>query len=180
MIISWLVDACNGKGEKRMQGTQFSEYMTNDDVLQIVVENGILNMKEIAADVDKMKRRELLSLHTHEIWQNSKGIYLTYVYDENGNRKIRRRKTKEEIEQLLVDHYRKQEEEIYLKDVFEQWIDMKLRFGEIQRQSYDRYKTDFERFFPASENICRKKYRNINEKDLEKAFRMGVHLSGGK
>ena len=81
-----------------MQGMQFSEYMTNDDVLQIAVQSGILNMKEIAADVDEMKRKELLSLHTHEIWQNSKGMYLTYVYDENGNRKIRRRKTKEEIE----------------------------------------------------------------------------------
>ena len=98
-----------------MQGMQFSEYMTNDDVLQIAVQSGILNMKEIAADVDEMKRKELLSLHTHEIWQNSKGMYLTYVYDENGNRKIRRRKTKEEIEQLLVEHYRSLEEEIHLK-----------------------------------------------------------------
>lgn len=158
-----------------MQGMQFSEYMTNDDVLQIAVQSGILNMKEIAADVDEMKRKELLSLHTHEIWQNSKGMYLTYVYDENGNRKIRRRKTKEEIEQLLVEHYRSLEEEIHLKDVFEQWVDMKLRFGEIQRQSYDRYKTDFERFFPASENICRKKFRNINEKDLEEFIKRTIH-----
>ena len=106
-------------GEKRMQGRQFSEYMTNDDVLQIAVQRGILNMKEIAANVDEMKRKELLSLHTHEIWQNSKGMYLTYVYDENGDRKIRRRKTKEEIEQLLVEHYRSLEEEIHLRDVFE-------------------------------------------------------------
>ena len=158
-----------------MQGMQFSEYMTNDDVLQTALMHGILDLKEIAADVDAMKRKELLSQHTHEIWQNSKGMYLTYVYDESGNRKIRRRKTKEEIEQLLVEHYRKQEEEIYLRDVFEQWIEMKLKYGEIQRQSYDRYKTDFERFFPASEKICRKKFRNINEKDLEEFIKRTIH-----
>ena len=116
-----------------MQGKQFSEYMANDDVLQAALQSGILNLKEIAANVDAMKKTELLSLHTHEIWRNDQGMYLTYVYDENGNRKIRRRKTKEEIEKLLVEHYRSQEEEVYLKNVFEQWIDMKLRFGEIQR-----------------------------------------------
>ena len=158
-----------------MQGKQFSEYTSNDEVLQIAVENGILDLVEIAANIDKMKRQELLSRHTHEIWQNSQGLYLTYVYDEQGNRKIRRRKTREEIEQLLVDHYRQQEETIYLKDVFEQWIDAKLGYGEIQKQSYDRYKTDFGRFFPESENICRKKFKNISESDLEEFIKRTIH-----
>ena len=84
--------------------TQILQEMDIQDVLREAVNNGILRVDEIAASVERMKREQLLSQHSREIWQDKKGMYLTYIYDENGKRKIRRRKTKEELENYLVKH----------------------------------------------------------------------------
>lgn len=138
-----------------------------NDTLQVAISNGIISIEQIASLVNDMKRQEILSHHPYEIWQNKEGMYLTYVYNEDGIRKIRRRKTLKELEDYLVDYYSKLEEIIYISDVFEQWSSEKLEFGEIQKQSYDRYVTDFQRFFKKSLPICQKKFKNITESDLE-------------
>jgi integrase len=43
----------------------------------------------------------------------------------------------------------------------------KLEFGEIKKQSYDKYCNEFKRFFKPELSICIKKFKNITELDLE-------------
>ena len=148
--------------------------MDVQDVLNEAVSNGILRVDEIAASVERMKRDQLLSQHSREIWQDKNGMFLTYIYDEDGKRKIRRRKTREELEEYLVKHYKTQEDAVYLDDIFKTWSSEKLVYGEIQRQSYDRYKDDYKRFFRKSLPICRKKVKNITEDDLEAFIRTTI------
>ena len=50
-------------------------------------------------------------------------------------------------------------------------------YGEIQKQSYDRYKTDFDRFFVNNEyfkNFCDRKVRYITEDDLEEFIKVSI------
>ena len=75
--------------------TQILQEMDIQDVLREAVNNGILRVDEIAASVERMKRDQLLSQHSREIWQDKNGMFLAYIYDEDGKRKIRRRKTRE-------------------------------------------------------------------------------------
>ena len=114
--------------------TQMLYGMDVQDVLNEAVSNGILRVDEIAASVERMKRDQLLSQHSREIWQDKNGMFLTYIYDEDGKRKIRRRKTREELEEYLVKHYKTQEDAVYLDDIFKAWSSEKLVYGEIQRQ----------------------------------------------
>lgn len=138
----------------------------SEETLQLALQYGIVEMDKIAESVEMKKRNEILSQHPYKIWQNAQGIWLTYLPDEEKGRIFRKRKTKEEIENVIVDYYTTQEKSVYIKDVFQEWLDKKLKYGEIQTQSYDRYCTDFKRFFLPDSPICRKKIQNITNADL--------------
>ncbi|WP_373249844.1 hypothetical protein [Mediterraneibacter gnavus] len=129
--------------------------LTPEETLQYALENGIIKIDDIAQDVEKMKREQLLAKHEFKVWQNKEGIWMTYLPDEEKGRLFRKRKTKEELEKLIVEFYRQREEIILIADVFQEWVDAKLRYGEIQKQSYDRYCTDFKRFFPKNHSISK-------------------------
>ena len=67
---------------------------------------------------------------------------------------------------FLVEYYDELEHTRTIKDVFSEWIDKKYSNGEIKKQSYDRYYTDFNRFFSDKESICSKSFDKINEFDF--------------
>ena len=151
-----------------------------EDVLRFAVSSGIINTEEIKTVVDDMTRKEILEQHQYTLSQGKDGRWSTRILQEDGKYIIRHRKTKEELEDCLIEYYRQQQESIYLSDVYWKWMNEKLEYGEIQRQSYDRYNTDFERFFKKSEVICSKKFKNITEDDLEhfiKATIRDLHLT---
>ena len=166
------------KGGELMDKLEMQNSEIEIDVLQTAIENGIIDYKEIVVAIDDMKRKEILAQHPYSIWQNNDGKWLTHIRNENGKKQIRRRNTKEELEDFLVEHYRQLEATFYIKDIFELWIEDKLKFGEIEKQSYDRYRSDFKRFFKPSKDICRKKFKNINEKDLETFIKATIHELG--
>ena len=145
----------------------------DNNLLQTAAEYGIIDPHKISAAVEDMKRKEVLSQYKINIWQGSDGMWYTHIYD-NGKRYLRKRKTREELEDYLIDLYKEKEEEIYINDVFRMWSDDKLRYNEIQKGSYDRYCSDFKRFFPASASICRKKFKNITEDDLEEFIKTTI------
>lgn len=82
-----------------------------------------------------MKRKQIISLHPYSIWQNDAGFWCTHIRDITGKKKIRRRKTKEELLDFIVHHYRELEEKVYIIDIFEEWSNKKLSYGEISKQS---------------------------------------------
>jgi len=115
--------------------------------------------------MEAMKREELLKQHSYEIWQSKDGKWYTYLPAQNGGRILKKRKSKRDLENIIIDYYKNQKE-ILLQDVFQEWISQKLEYGEIQKQTYDRYTTDFHRFFNNAD-IVRKDIRKITEDDLE-------------
>ena len=50
----------------------------------------------------------------------------------------------------------------------------KLDYGEIKKQSYDKYCAEFKRFFPRDNFICIKKMKNITEEDLERFIKTTI------
>ncbi len=149
--------------------------MHDDDVLQTALENGIINMEELRSTIETMERQEIIKQHPYSIWQNKEGMWLTHLQNSKGKKIIRRRKTRKELEDMLVDYYKNQEKEIYIKDVFEEWSLERLKYGEVKKQSYDRYCSDYKRFFKPTSSICRKKFKNIIEPDLEEFIKTTIH-----
>ena len=124
--------------------------------------------------MEAMKREELLKKHQYKIWQGKDGKWYTYLPDESkkDGRRLIKRIDKAILEDIVVEYCRK-EERVYLKDIFEEWVSQKLEYGEIQKQTYDRYKTDFRRFFTNSD-ISKKDIRKITEDDLELFVRNAI------
>ncbi len=125
-----------------------------------------------------MKRKQIISLHPYSIWQNDAGLWCTHIRDITSKKKIRRRKTKEELLDFIVHHYRELEEKVYIIDIFEEWSNKKLSYGEISKQSYDKYCSEFKRFFTPDKKICKKQVKYITELDLEDFIKSTIHDMG--
>lgn len=145
------------------------------EALRLAEKYNIIDLDKISQSIEEMQRKEILENHPYTVWQNAEGLWLTYLPDEKKGRVFRKRRSKEEIENLIVDYYHQQKKKVYIKDVFKEWIEKKLKYGEIQPQSYDRYCTDFERFFPEKLSICKKCMQNITEEDLTEYIKTTIH-----
>ena len=138
------------------------EYLKSADTYDII------DMHKLSVFVEEAKmKKKYLDQHSQAIWQDADGAWNTHIKDKDGKRLLRKRKTRKELEDVLVAHYKEQEETIRIADVFQMWIDEKLKFNEIQKGSYDRYSVDFHRFFSPNCPISKKNFENITEEDLE-------------
>lgn len=148
----------------------------NDDLLKYVIENGMIDISYVQEQVEMNKRNELLKKHHYKIWEGNDGKWYTYLPDASRKRVLKKRKDKKSIEDLVID-YVKNNEKILLKSLFYEWLSKKLEYGEIQKQTYDRYRIDFNRFF-ANSDISEKDVRKITENDLEEFIRKSIKDKG--
>jgi integrase len=144
------------------------------EILQYAISHDIIDLENLGCVVTDMNRKEILSQHKHAITQGKDGRWSTRITLENGKSVVRHRTTKEELENFLVDYYKSLQEAVYIKDVFWLWMNEKLDYGEIKKQSYDKYCAEFKRFFRPQLPICRKKFKYITELDLEQFIKTTI------
>lgn len=151
--------------------------LSNAEILQQALADGIIDMNTISKQVKMNERKRFLEKHEFETWQGKNGLWYTYLPDNVKGRRLIKRKTKESIDDEIVTYYKSKENEPTIKKVFNMWIDEKLRYGEIQKQSYDRYKTDFDRFFVNNQFFncfSDRKIKYISEDDLEEFIKVSI------
>lgn len=152
------------------------QYVQNNEILRFIINNGMINISDVQNSMEAMKRKELLDKHPYKIWEGKDGKWYTYLPDNDGGRVLKKRKTQKDIEDLVIN-YVKSTDKIFLESLFNEWSSSKLEYGEIQKQTYDRYKTDFHRFFDGSD-ISKKDVRKISEDDLEEFIRKSIKDKG--
>lgn len=140
--------------------------------MRFIISNGMIDISDVQNHMETMKREELLKQHPYEIWQSKEGKWYTYLPAQGGGRTLKKRKSKRDLENIVIDYY-KNKKEILLKDAFQEWLLQKLEYEEIQKQTSDRYTTDFHRFFDNSD-IAQKDIRKITEEDLETFIREAI------
>ena len=126
----------------------------------------MIDLGTIQKQIDMQKRKELLSTHPYAVWEGKNGKWYTYLPDDEKGRTLKKRSSQKGIEDLIVDYYEKLQELHTIEDVFNDWINTKLEFGEIQKQTYDRYKTDYIRFFD-NEYISKRDIGLVTTEELE-------------
>lgn len=141
------------------------QYGENVDILQFIIKNGIIDLDSVQKSMEEMKRQESLKEYPYKIWQGKDGAWYTYLQKQGGGRTLKKRKSKKDLEDVILD-YCKGQKEIHLDSIFEEWVKQKLEYGEIIKQTFDRYTTDFHRFFDGTD-IARKDIRKITDEDLE-------------
>ena len=149
----------------------------NVELLRIAIENGMIDTNTIIAQVKMNERKKFIDMHESKIWQGAGGMWYTYLHDEQKGRKLVKRRTKDDIYDEIVKYYKSQKDEPTIRAVFDEWISGKLKYNEIQKQTYDRYVTDFNRYFVNNESFkdyADRKIRYICEDDLEEFIKITI------
>lgn len=150
--------------------------LTEKELLNYAIENGIIDIDTISKKIEMNERKKYLEMHNNEVWQGSDGKWRTYFPDKsckNGRRTVKRT-IRASVDDAIVEFYKEQENEPYIEQVFYQWVNDKISYGEISKQSYDRYETDFKRFFGGS-RLAQVKFRYITEDMLEDFIKRTIH-----
>lgn len=137
--------------------------MNNDD-LKYAIENGIINLSHIQEQIEMNKREEILKEYRGSMWKASDGYWkIRMAYDETGQKKVFKRRSKQDLEDLIVKAHREKVENPKIKSIFEDWAQRKFDLKKISVQTYQRYHQDFNRFFGI---LGEKKIRSIEPEDV--------------
>ena len=150
-------------------------HMSDAELLKFAIENGMLNPTLVQDMVEMRKKKELLDKHPYAIWEGTDEKWRSYIPDGSKacGRRMVKRSTREEVEDLIVEYWREVTEVHTLETVFYQWIGEKLKYGEIEKSTYDRYETDFIRFFQG--DIGQINIKTITEDKLEEFIKTTIH-----
>lgn len=121
-----------------------------------------------------MKKRKLfLEQHPYSIWEGEKDKkWYTYLPDDTKTRKkaLKKRNSKEEIEDLIVEYWKQIEKENAVKnkkyiflDAYNNWRSVQDQL--VKENSVAKYETDFKRFFDGTEFISMK-IEDITEDEI--------------
>lgn len=154
-----------------------AEFISNDELLDFAVKNDNIDLVGIRNEYENMKREQYLEQHNHTVWQSNDGKWRTYLDDVNSPRGyvLKVRTTEKAIKDLIIKYYKDKELNPYIDQVFNEWNNQRLYFGEISKQSHNRYLNDFNRFFPKDCLLRQKKFRQITEKDIETFIKTTIH-----
>ena len=163
--------------KKEQNIISIAEFISNDELLDFAVKNDNIDLVGIRNEYENMKREQYLEKHNHNVWQSKDGKWRTYLDDADNPRGyvLKVRTTEKGIKDLIVKYYKDKELDPYIDQVFDEWNNQRLFYGEISNQSYNRYTNDFKRFFPKDCLLRQKKFRQITENDIEAFIKTTIH-----
>ena len=118
-----------------------------DDVLKYAVENGMIDMTYIREQIEMNKRKELLEKHPYKIWEGKDGKWYTYLPDNEKGRRLIKRKSLRDIEDVVITQIKEDEENPTIADVFQEWNERRLELKKIAKSTYDRDAACFKRHY---------------------------------
>ena len=144
--------------------------------LKLALESGMISYAAIQEQIDMADKNKYLQKHEFKIYQGKDGKWNTYVPDDSNKhkRKLIRKNSKKEVEDYVVKYYKKLEREPTVEEVFRRWATSKLEYGEIEKQTYDRYDLVFKQYFIES-GWSKRKINTIDEIVLEDFIKRTIH-----
>lgn len=79
--------------------------ISDAELLKFALDSGMLDYTTTLQSYEMSKRKELLEKHPCRIWQGEKnGMWYTYIPLENGKRRLIKKKTKEQVEDVIIEN----------------------------------------------------------------------------
>ena len=122
-----------------------------------------IDISRIQKQVDDMKKDEFLSKHPYKISQGKDGKWRTYLPKDDGGRKQIKRVHKKDLEKVVTDYWKDQEENPTIKELFNEWNDKRYNRGKICGATYSRYKTYYNRHY---KNFGKTKIKNLTTEKI--------------
>ena len=115
--------------------------------LNYLVDNGIIDLPNIQSIIEMKKRQELLNNHPYKIWCGSNGKWYTYLPDETKGRVLKKKSTKEDIEDVVIKYQESVMSNPTIEELFNEWNDHRRDIGRIAKSSHTRLRQVFDRHF---------------------------------
>lgn len=152
------------------------------EILKKAVETGTIDLASVYEQIMKKEQEELLQKHKYEIWQGKNGLWYTYLPDTEKGRKLIKRISEESLHDAIITYYKGINQDSTVEEVYREWVDEKLKFGDITQQSYDRYNNNFKRFFLSEKTgfFGKMHFKYITDDELEFFIKNSIkehHLS---
>lgn len=117
------------------------------EILQYALDNNIIDLVYMQEQIEMSKRQKFLKQHTFKIWEGKDGKFRTYLPDEEKGRKLVKRNSRADIENVIIDYYRIQEEKSLVTFQKMYWNWRKVQDAMVCDNTSRKYDTDYERFF---------------------------------
>ena len=98
------------------------EHLTDKAILNYALQNGIIDIYTIQKQIEMNERKKYLNMHESTIWQGKDKKWYTYLPDKEKRRKLIKRNSKTEIENLIIDYWKENTEKHTFETVFYEWI----------------------------------------------------------
>lgn len=131
------------------------------DLLQFAESCGMLSIPFIRQEYEKMNRQKILD--QTKIWQATDGRWKAYV-EVAGKRRLIAKANRVALEDAVLAVMK--DPKIKFRECYEGWIAEKLEYGEIQKQTFDRYQADYKRYIKGTE-LEKQEVKTIDELFLE-------------
>ena len=138
------------------------------DFLQFLENSSIIDFTFIRQEYEKMNRQKILD--QTKIWKATDGRWKAYV-EVAGKRRLIAKSNRVALEDEIIENYK--DPKIKFKDCFDCWVSEKLEYGEIQKQTYDRYTADYKRYIHGTE-LETKEIKQIDELYLENFIKTSI------
>ena len=139
-----------------------------EEILQYVIENGMLDLPDIEEQIEMNIRRKYLDMHEqkHKIWKGSNGKWCTYLPDKSSKNGLRLciRKKREDVEDAVIEAWKQLEDNPTVREVFTEWNNRKLERKQIRHSSHTLHESTFDRFY---KEFGRRKIKSITENEWE-------------
>lgn len=146
-------------------------------ILQYAMEHGIIDLTDVSADVEKMKKQEILKKYHY--WQGSDGrFYFKYRDSESGRKKKISRASEEAIQEVILKFHAETAEKHTLVTVFDEWMNDKISCGELQESSIIKYKNNAKRFFAVDEDFSNADVKTMNDDVMESYVKKVIYTLG--
>lgn len=139
------------------------EHLTDKELLSFAIENGIIDVNTIQKQIEMNERRKYLEMHPYKIWEGADGKWHTYIPGEDKQRVPKRRNTKEEIEQIVIEYWKREEVNPTVEDVFKEWNDRRLELQKISASTHHRIQQCFDRHYT---EFGKKKIKSLDAEDV--------------
>lgn len=137
--------------------------MNDAELLQYVNQNDIIELSYVKELKVMADRKKYLSKHPYKIGQGKDGYWRSYIPDSEKGRKMIKKNTKKEVEDIIIQYYQDKEENTF-KKLFHKWEQQQEKYG-ICGNTIQKYNSDYKRFFDGTK-FERMNVEKITEEDV--------------
>lgn len=149
------------------------------ELLKYALEHDMIDLSYVQEQIAMKKREEILSKHPYAIWNGKDGNWHTYIPDKNGGRIHKKRKNKEDIENVVIEYLKTEIENPTIEEVFHEWNDRRLKLGKIIESTHLRNEQVFYRHYKEFGQI---RIKDVSEQEFEEFLEEQIpeHKLGAK